>query len=335
METAKKPVFYVYDERMLKHREFPKPQPEGSTEKVHINPEVPDRVKKIHEYLQNEGLLDKMEKLEVAGMDEIESLIEKIHSRDLINLVKSSCERLGEGESCSSNINPGKGEIYECKDTYEAALVSAASAVTAVREILDGDDSSHERGYCIIRPPGHHAYHNLASGFCFFNNAALAAKIALDAPYNLKKVAIFDWDIHHGDGTQSMFYEDERLLFMSLHRRDNLTFYPNKVECSSEFIGDKAGKGFNINIPWETGLEVDEFDRMNNKVSELGNTEYRYACDTLLVPVVEEFKPELIIISCGFDSAIHDFLGWSNVTPLMYEYMTRKLHQICPKVLVI
>lgn len=74
---------------------------------------------------------------------------------------------------------------------------------------------------------------------------------------------------------------------------------------------------------------------MSNKVSELGNSEYRYACDTLLFPIVDEYKPELIIISCGFDSAIHDFLGWSNLTPLMYEYMTRRLVGICPKVLVV
>ena len=74
---------------------------------------------------------------------------------------------------------------------------------------------------------------------------------------------------------------------------------------------------------------------MNNKVSELGNREYRYACDTLLFPVIDEYKPELIIVSCGFDSAIHDFLGWSNVTPLMYAYMTQRLSDICPKVLVV
>lgn len=90
-----------------------------------------------------------------------------------------------------------------------------------------------------------------------------------------------------------------------------------------------------MNVAWETGLEVDEMDRLNNKVSELGNLEYRYACDTLLFPIIEEFQPELIIISCGFDSAIHDFLGWSNVTPLMYHYMTTKLQKICPKVLVV
>jgi len=77
------------------------------------------------------------------------------------------------------------------------------------------------------------------------------------------------------------------------------------------YIGEDKGKGFNVNVAWETGLVVDEFDRSNNKLSDLGNNEYRYACDTLLFPMIKEFKPELIIISCGFDSAMHDFLGWS------------------------
>ena len=173
-----------------------------------------------------------------------------------------------------------------------------------------------------MRPPGHHAYHDKAAGFCFFNNVAIAVKVALSEPFNLKKVCIFDWDIHHGDGTQALFYDDPRVLFMSLHRTDKLTFYPGYKECLPEFVGEGKGAGFNVNVAWETGHVVDEFDRMNNKRSDLGNQEYRYACDNVLFPIIREYEPELIIISCGFDSAIHDFLGWSNVSPLMYQYMT-------------
>lgn len=168
-----KETFYIYDERMLKHREFPKPQPDG---KLVVNPEIPDRIARIHRYLEENGFLAKMDKLEVQGLDEIESLLTKIHSQELVDLVRNSCAKLGEGEG-SQCCNPAVLEIYECKDSYEAALVSASAAVTGVRDILKGD---HQRGYCIVRPPGHHAYHNQASGFCFFNNAALAAKIAID-----------------------------------------------------------------------------------------------------------------------------------------------------------
>jgi len=185
----------------------------------------------------------------------------------LVSLVKDTCDGL-EPNVSSHLVNTAKGETYECKETFEAAKLAAAATVTGLKKILDGD---YERGYAIVRPPGHHAYHNKAAGFCFFNNVAIAAKVALIEPYNLKKVCIFDWDIHHGDGTQSIFYEDDRVLFISLHRTDKLTFYPAYKDCLPEYTGSGKGAGFNVNVAWETGLIVDEFDRLNNKQSDLGN----------------------------------------------------------------
>lgn len=149
--------------------------------------------------------------------------------------MRDSCAKLEDNQS-TCDINPGYGELYECKDTFNAAKVSAAATITATKAILD-QNNNYERGYCIVRPPGHHAYHNLAAGFCFFNNVAIAVKVAMSEPYNLKRVAIFDWDIHHGDGTQSLFYEDDGVLFISLHRTDKLTFYPGYPECKPEYIG--------------------------------------------------------------------------------------------------
>jgi histone deacetylase 6 len=89
-----------------------------------------------------------------------------------------------------------------------------------------------------------------------------------------------------------------------------------------EYIGEDKGKYFNINVAWETGLVVDELNREKNTTSTLGNNEYKNACDTLIFPIVSEFNPDIILISCGFDGAIHDHLGWSNLSPLMYGYMT-------------
>ena len=88
------------------------------------------------------------------------------------------------------------------------------------------------------------------------------------------------------------------------------------------FIGEGKGKYFNVNVAWETNTVVDEKNRDENKVSELGNNEYKYACDTLLFPMVREFKPDVILVSCGFDGGIHDILGWSTLSPMMYAYMT-------------
>jgi histone deacetylase 6 len=94
-----------------------------------------------------------------------------------------------------------------------------------------------------------------------------------------------------------------------------------KADC----IGEGAGKYFNVNVAWETGKVVDEVNRDNNILSDLGNDEYKLVCDTVLFPMVREFKPDIILVSCGFDGAVHDFLGWSNLSPIMYAYMTNSL----------
>ena len=110
---------------------------------------------------------------------------------------------------------------------------------------------------------------------------------------------------------------------MSLHRYDNQTFYPKRSDATPDNVGAEEGKGFNVNVAWNTGEIADEEVRENNTETNLGCAEYRYACDTLLFPIVKQFKPDLILISCGFDSGIHDKLGWSCLSPIMYFYMTR------------
>lgn len=120
-----------------------------------------------------------------------------------------------------------------------------------------------------------------------------------------------------------------------MHRCDDLSFYPYGQEMRPEYVGEGPGKYFNVNVAWQTGQVVDEIHREKNTLSELGNNEYRYACDHLLFPMVQEFAPDIIIISCGFDGGIHDFLGWSQLSPLLYGYMTHKLNKICDKILVV
>jgi len=181
----------------------------------------------------------------------------------------------------------------------------------------------HPRGYSITRPPGHHAQCGSSAGFCIFNNIAIAAKVAKAAG---KRVCIFDWDIHHGDGTQREFYNDEKVLFISLHRSDKLQYYPYNKDMAPEYIGEGKGKYFTVNVAWETHSEkVDEANRQqpnDTQISQLGNNEYKYACDNLLFPMVREFKPDIILVSCGFDGAIHDLIGWCNLSPMLYAYMT-------------
>lgn len=102
-----------------------------------------------------------------------------------------------------------------------------------------------------------------------------------------------------------------------------------------DYIGEGKGKYFNVNVAWETGKIVDEQNRSNNTLSDLGNNEYRRACDQILFNMIKEFQPDIIIISCGFDSAMHDFLGWSRLSPIFYGYMTNELNKICENILVV
>ena len=165
--------------------------------------------------------------------------------------------------------------------TFAAAKLSSQACLTGVKTVLD-DRSGYERGYCIVRPPGHHAHTEFLHGFCFFNNVAVAAQYAADQG---KKVLIMDWDIHHGDGTQNIFYDRSQVLYMSLHRFDNMTFFPRREDSKAEFTGAGAGAGFNVNVAWETGKVANEEVRTENVVTELGCNEYRHAFNELLLPI--------------------------------------------------
>ena len=113
------------------------------------------------------------------------------------------------------------------------------------------------------------------------------------------------------------------MLTISLHRYDNQTFWPFRQDAQPSYVGRDKGKGFNVNIAWQTGCNSDEDQIENNELTDLGNNEYRYACENLLLPIAKEFAPDLILIACGFDSGLHDPLGWSQVTPMMYYWMTQ------------
>ena len=202
-----------------------------------------------------------------------------------------------------------------------AAKYSADSCLSAVCQVLD-EECSEQRGFCIVRPPGHHAHADMNQGFCFFNNVALAAQLAVDQG---NKVLILDWDIHQGDGTQTIFYDSDEVMMMSLHR---INFYPGREDANPQFTGEGKGAGFNVNVAWNLPC-------YGSTKGSLGSNEYRHAFEEVLLPIARQFKPDLILVSCGFDSAVHDQLGGAKVCPLGYYYMTRELLKICPKMVVI
>ena len=190
------------------------------------------------------------------------------------------------------------GDTVATKATPAAALHAAGAGVQAARLVLDGKISS---AFCCVRPPGHHAERNCAMGFCIFNNIAVAAAHLIEAE-GLKRVAIVDWDVHHGNGTERMFIDDNRVLYISLHQYPH---YPGTG--SAETIGSGKGQGYTINLPMGAGA---------------GDREYLAAFRDRIIPALDEFKPEFILISAGFDGHEDDPLSGTLLTTSAFRTMT-------------
>ncbi|KAH8899497.1 histone deacetylase A-like protein [Thozetella sp. PMI_491] len=212
-------------------------------------------------------------------------------------------------------MDQGRESLYVGSMTFEAALISAGGAIETCKNVVAGN---LKNAFAIIRPPGHHAEFNQPMGFCIFNNVPIAAKVCqADYPDLCRKVLILDWDVHHGNGIQNMFYDDPNILYISLHVYQDGLFYPGKPDNpmtpdgGMENCGVGLGLGKNVNIGWhEQGM---------------GDGEYMAAFQKIVMPIAHEFNPDLVIISAGFDAAAGDELGGCFVTPPCYAHMTHML----------
>ncbi|KAL7549670.1 hypothetical protein ACHAWF_012935, partial [Thalassiosira exigua] len=196
--------------------------------------------------------------------------------------------------------------IYFTNDSVREAKAAASSLCRLVARVASGDLDS---GFAVIRPPGHHAEPGLAGGYCVINNVAVAAAYAQEK-LGMKKILIVDWDVHHGNGTQRCFIDKPDVLFFSAHRYHGGNFFPFLEHGGPTSVGTGAGEGFNINVGW------------NDK--NMGDDEYLVLWEKLLMPVAMEFKPDLVLVSAGFDAARGD-MGECDLSPECFARLTRRL----------
>ncbi len=192
-----------------------------------------------------------------------------------------------------------EGDVSVCHRSADIALLAAGGVLEAVDHVLEGAASN---AFCAVRPPGHHASANRAMGFCIFNNVAVAARHA-QAAHGVERVAILDWDVHHGNGTQDIFYKDGTVLFCSTHQTP---WYPGTG--AMEETGEGPGMGLTINRPFRAGAGM----------MEVGGAFRRD-----FLPAILQFQPQLIILSAGFDSRIGDPLGEFRLTVANFGELTR------------
>jgi acetoin utilization deacetylase AcuC-like enzyme len=202
-------------------------------------------------------------------------------------------------------------DTFTSPDTYEVACLAAGAAISAVEHVLSAgnrgaDSPGPSRALALVRPPGHHAESDRAMGFCFFNNIAVAAAHA--RARGVTRVAIVDYDVHHGNGTQRSFYTDPSVLFVSSHQ---YPYYPGTGAASE--IGSGAGTGFTINLPLEAGGTDADYELVYSRVA---------------MPALRQFKPELILISAGYDAYMDDPLGGMRLTSGCFGRLTSMIVSI-------
>jgi acetoin utilization deacetylase AcuC-like enzyme len=217
----------------------------------------------------------------------------RVHDADYLR-------RISETSGHATQLDP---DTYTSPESHEIALRAAGATVDAVERVLGG---SHRAALALVRPPGHHAERDRAMGFCLYNNVAIGAAHA--RANGAAKVAIVDYDVHHGNGTQHIFETDPHVLYISTHQSP---YYPGTGAV--EEIGRGAGRGFTVNLPLEVGA-VDE--------------DYHTAFAEIVVPVLRQFEPDLLMISAGFDAHERDPLAGMRLTTGAFAAMTLELRQV-------
>ena len=263
----------------------------------HGHPERAERFHAVSQALESKGLAGRMQRLPSGSADA--DTLRLCHGSAYIDLV--------EREIAAGRRLLSTGDTHVGPGSLRAARAAAGAVCAAVDAVTDG---TAEQAFCALRPPGHHARPDHGMGFCIFNNVAVAARHAIRAK-GLGRVLIADWDVHHGNGTQDIFYEDPDVLFFSAHQSP---WYPGTGAASETGAG--KGAGSTINCPFPAGS---------------GRTEILGAFRERLLPAAEAFRPDLVMVSAGFDSRLGDPLGRFRLEDGDFREMTLLLREVADR----
>lgn len=268
---------FVYDERYLQHQTF------------NGHPECAARLTAIMDGLAGEELLDNLVK--IAAEPANQRWVESVHNIHYITKFEEACMwGLPDFEHQDNSI---------CRDTYDIALLAVGGVLKAIDAVMNDEVTN---AFCAVRPPGHHAETNQAMGFCYFNNVAIGARY-LQRQYEVEKVCIIDFDVHHGNGTQHIFDTDNTVFYYSIHEHPSFAYPGTGREFETGF---STGEGFTKNSPILPGR---------------GDEEYREKILDDLVPAFEQFNPDAVLLSAGFDAHENDLMSGTNLSTEGYDFL--------------
>jgi acetoin utilization deacetylase AcuC-like enzyme len=262
------------------------------------HPERPERLEAVLGGLRAGGLLERLTPIPARPAERSE--LEPVHNPEYLDLARREIV-----EQRRPFLSTGDTEV--CDQTWEVALWAAGGVLAAVDAVVSGEVAN---AFCAVRPPGHHATPYRGMGFCVLNNVAVAARYA-QRRHGAERILIADWDVHHGNGTQATFYRDGSVLYFSTHQ---WPFYPGTGPAGE--TGEGEGAGTTINVPLPAGS---------------GDTELLAAFTDRLRPAAEAFRPDLVLISAGFDARQGDLLGGLEVTDEGFDRLTRIVQEIAAR----
>lgn len=262
------------------------------------HPESPLRLRAVMDRLSREAWFTGLKVFDRAAPAE-ENWLREIHSAAYLARARETCER---GEEMLDSADVGV-----CPESFNAARLAAGGALLLADAVVEKEI---QNGFALLRPPGHHAEADAAMGFCLLNNVAVLARY-LQKKHGLEKILILDWDVHHGNGTQHAFEEDPSVFYMSIHQ---FPFYPGTGRASENGAG--RGKGTTLNCPVPAGA---------------GDSEYSHIFSEKIIPAAEAYKPDMILVSAGFDAHADDPLGQVQLSTAAFAWMTERVLEIAER----